>query len=51
MVDEFVMEQLDLPINSQLAIYWEVQLLHDEFIDHELKGPVDSIEVTDFFIK
>ncbi len=34
-----------------LAVYWEVQLLHDEFIDHELKGPTDSIKVTDFFIK
>ena len=33
-----------------LAVYWEVQLLHDDFIDHELKGPIDSIEVTDFFI-
>ena len=33
-----------------LAINWEVQLLHDEFRDHELKGPSDRIEVTDFFI-
>ena len=33
-----------------LAVYWEVQLLHDEFIDHELKGPTDRVEVTDFFI-
>lgn len=33
-----------------LAVYWEVQLLHDEFMDHELKGPSDRIKVTDFFI-
>ena len=42
---------LEISETHGLAVYWEVQLLHDEFIDHELKGPVDSIEVTDFFIK
>ena len=42
---------LDISETHGLAIYWEVQLLHDEFIDHELEGPADSIEVTDFFIK
>ena len=33
-----------------LAINWEVQLLNDEFRNHELKGPSERIEVTDFFI-
>lgn len=42
---------LEISEKHGLAIYWEVQLLHDEFIDHELEGPSDSIEVTDFFIK
>ncbi|HCU86980.1 MAG TPA: hypothetical protein DGP39_05575 [Verrucomicrobiales bacterium] len=42
---------LEISKTHGLAVYWEVQLLHDEFIDHELKGPTDSIEVTDFFIK
>ena len=42
---------LEISETHGLAIYWEVQLLHDEFIDHELKGPADSIKVTDFFIK
>jgi len=42
---------LEISKKHGLAIYWEVQLLHDEFIDHELKGPVGAIEVTDFFIK
>ena len=42
---------LEISEKHGLAIYWEVQLLHDEFIDHELEGPADSIEVTDFFIK
>ena len=37
---------LEISETHGLAVYWEVQLLHDE-----LKGPVDSIEVTDFFIK
>ena len=42
---------LEISETHGLAVYWEVQLLHDEFIDHELKGPADSIKVTDFFIK
>ena len=42
---------LEISEKHGLAIYWEVQLLHDEFIDHELEGPTDSIKVTDFFIK
>ena len=42
---------LEISETHGLAVYWEVQLLHDEFIDHELKGPTDSIKVTDFFIK
>ena len=42
---------LEISKTHGLAVYWEVQLLHDEFIDHELKGPADSIKVTDFFIK
>jgi len=33
-----------------LAINWKVQLLNDEFRNHELKGPSERIEVTDFFI-
>ena len=41
---------LDISKTHGLAVYWEVQLLHDEFMDHELKGPSDRIEVTDFFI-
>ena len=41
---------LEISETHGLAVYWEVQLLHDEFIDHELKGPTDRVEVTDFFI-
>ena len=41
---------LEISGTHGLAVYWEVQLLHDEFMDHELKGPSDRIEVTDFFI-
>ena len=41
---------LEISETHGLAVYWEVQLLHDEFIDHELKGPADRVEVTDFFI-
>lgn len=41
---------LDISETHGLAVYWEVQLLHDEFMDHELKGPSDRIKVTDFFI-
>lgn len=31
-----------------LAVYWEVQLIHDEFIDQELIGPVDCFPWKDF---
>ena len=41
---------LDISETHGLAVYWEVQLLHDEFMDHELNGPSDRIKVTDFFI-
>lgn len=41
---------LDISKTHGLAVYWEVQLLNDEFRNHELKGPSDRIKVTDFFI-
>ena len=41
---------LDISETHGLAVYWEVQLLNDELSNHELKGPSDQIEVTDFFI-
>ncbi|HUP50160.1 MAG TPA: hypothetical protein VNA04_15350 [Thermoanaerobaculia bacterium] len=31
-----------------LSLYWEVQLIHDDFIDQELIGPVDCFPWKDF---
>ena len=42
---------LELSVTHGLTVYWEVQLLHDEFIDHELKGPAHQIVKSGFFVK
>ncbi len=31
-----------------IAVHWEIQLLHPEYVDQELKGDVDSLEYADF---
>lgn len=31
-----------------LALYWEVQLIHDDFIDQEVVGPIDCFPWQDF---
>jgi hypothetical protein len=31
-----------------LALYWEVQLIHDDFIDQEVVGPIDCFPWKDF---
>lgn len=31
-----------------LEVYWEVQLIHDELVDQELKGPIHCFEWQDF---
>ena len=31
-----------------LALYWEVQLLHDEFVDQEIVGPIDCFPWKEF---
>ena len=41
---------LEISKHHGLAVYWEVQLLNDEFRNHILKRPSDRFEVTDFFI-
>ena len=41
---------LEISESHGLAVYWEVQLLHDEFIDHELEGPAHKIVESDFFV-
>ena len=41
---------LEISESHGLAVYWEVQLLHDEFIDHELKGPAHKIVESGFFV-
>ncbi len=34
--------------NHGLAVYWEVQLIHDELVDQELIGPVECFSWKDF---
>lgn len=35
--------------NHGLAVYWEVQLLHETFVDQELVGPTEGFVYRDFF--
>jgi len=42
---------LEISPTHGLAVYWEVQLLHNDFVDFELKGPAHQIVESGFFVK
>jgi hypothetical protein len=37
-----------IALTHGMAVHWEVQLLHPEFVDHELVGPMDRFRYADF---
>jgi len=39
---------LSITSSHGLAVHWEVQLLHPDFVDQELVGPEDAFEYEDF---
>lgn len=42
---------LEISSTHGLTVYWEIQLIHNELVDFELKGPANQIVTSGFFVK